>query len=158
MGTPVSGLLWRVSTRWRAAIDRAVTPHGLTHAQYAVLAPLLTLHRSGTRPSQRRLADFTGLEPLYVSKLARSLEQAGLLTRTPDPDDSRAMLLSPTDHGRECAERAIAAVRALQDDLTAPLGGLDSPRTRALVDALHTLLDDRDPADHMPDSPTLEET
>ncbi|WP_092785885.1 MarR family winged helix-turn-helix transcriptional regulator [Actinokineospora terrae] len=140
--TPVSGLVWRVSTRWRAAIDRAVTPFGLTHAQYAVMAPLLTLRRSGNRPSQRRLADFTGLEPLYVSKLVRSLEQAGLLTRTPDPDDSRAMLLDPTDHGRDRTERAVAAVRALQHDLTAPLGGVDSPRTRALVEALRALLEE----------------
>ena len=62
--------------RWRSAIDRAITPLGLTNAQYSVLAPLLGMERSGRRPSQRQLADFTGLEPLYVSKLARALEQA----------------------------------------------------------------------------------
>ncbi|MBM7774611.1 DNA-binding MarR family transcriptional regulator [Actinokineospora baliensis] len=140
--TPVSGLVWRLSTRWRAAIDRAVTPFGVTHAQYSVLAPLSTLQRAGTRPSQRQLADFTGLEPLYVSKLVRSLEQAGLLTRTPDPADSRAMLLSLTDHGSEVAARATTAVRALQDEFTAPLGGVDSARTQALIDALRTLLED----------------
>ncbi|GAA2999838.1 MarR family winged helix-turn-helix transcriptional regulator [Actinokineospora diospyrosa] len=140
--TPVSGLVWRLSTRWRAMIDRVVTPLGLTHAQYAVVAPLSSLQRAGTRPSQRQLADFTGLEPLYVSKLARSLEQAGLVTRTPDPADSRAMLLSLTDRGREVTDQAITAVVALQDQLTASLGGVDSPRTQALIDALRTLLND----------------
>src|SRR3546814_1614378 len=58
---------------WRTAVDRALDPLGLTHAQYVVLASLLALDR----PSQRELADHTGLEALYISKLARSLEASG---------------------------------------------------------------------------------
>ena len=83
--TPVTGLVWRLSMRWRSVIDRVITPLGLTNARYSVLAPLLGMERRGVRPSQRQLADFTGLEPLYVSKLARSLEQAGLLERAGRP-------------------------------------------------------------------------
>ena len=82
----MTGLVWRLSMRWRSAIDRAITPLGLTNAQYSVLAPLLGMERSGQRPSQRQLADFTGLEPLYVSKLARALEQACLIERSGHPD------------------------------------------------------------------------
>ncbi|MER6983053.1 MarR family transcriptional regulator, partial [Streptomyces carpinensis] len=67
-------LVWRLSMKWRVAVDRAVAPLGLTHAQYALMASLYGMSRSGLRPSQRRLADRTGLEPLYVSKLARALE------------------------------------------------------------------------------------
>jgi hypothetical protein len=37
--------------------------------------------------------------------------------------------------------QAIAIVRDLQEELTAPLGGLDSARTKAFVDDLHALLD-----------------
>ena len=126
--------------RWRSAIDRAITPLGLTNAQYSVLAPLLGMERSGQRPSQRQLADLTGLEPLYVSKLARALEQAGLIERSDHPDDSRAVQLSLTDQGREVTAQATERVRGLQDELTAPLGGLDSPATRNLIESLHTLL------------------
>ncbi|PPK67040.1 MarR family transcriptional regulator [Actinokineospora auranticolor] len=140
-GTPVSGLVWRLSTRWRTRIDRAITPLGLTHAQYAVVAPLLSMQRSGTRPSQRELADFTGLEPLYISKLARALERAGLVERVDNPRDSRAVLLSLTERGRDIAEQAVDRVLRLQGELTAPLGGTDDPRTLALVRALRTLLD-----------------
>ncbi|CAM5250393.1 hypothetical protein SGRIM128S_08933 [Streptomyces griseomycini] len=78
-------LVWRLSMKWRVAVDRAVAPLGLTHAQYSVVATLHGMRRSGERPSQRRLADHTGLEPLYVSKLARALEAAGLLERTRTP-------------------------------------------------------------------------
>jgi DNA-binding MarR family transcriptional regulator len=140
-GTPITGLVWRLSMSWRSTIDRAITPLGLTNAQYAVLAPLLAMDRAGERPSQRRLADFTGLEPLYVSKLARALEQAGLLRRTADPTDSRAVQLTLTDQGRDVAGRAVEKVIGLQDELTAPLGGRNSPRTVALVESLRALLD-----------------
>jgi DNA-binding MarR family transcriptional regulator len=145
---PISGLVWRLSMRWRTAIDRAIAPLGLTHAQYAVLAPLLGMDRSGHRPTQRQLADFTGLEPLYVSKLARSLEAAGLVQRTGDPDDTRAVRLALTDEGRSTATAATGAVRRLQEELTAPLGGLTDPKTRALIEALHTLLDSKQETHH----------
>lgn len=133
-------LLWRLALRWRAAVDRAVAPLGLTHAQYSVLASLAGVARRGRRPSQRELADHTGLEPIYVSKLARALEAAGLVTREPDPADSRAVRLGLTDEGHRVAGRAIATVAAVQEGLTAPLGGTASGATRRLVETLQTLL------------------
>ncbi|MGW6892244.1 MarR family winged helix-turn-helix transcriptional regulator [Streptomyces chartreusis] len=134
-------LVWRLSTKWRVAVDRAVTPLGLTHAQYALVASLYGMQRHGERPSQRRLADHTGLEPLYVSKLARSLESAGLLERTRDPRDPRAVQLALTEQGQERTRQAIEVVQGLLQQLLAPLGGLGSARTREFTRELTTLLD-----------------
>ncbi|WP_316740918.1 MarR family transcriptional regulator [Streptomyces sp. MK7] len=146
MGTASEGatpgfLVWRLSMKWRVAVDRAVAPLGLTHAQYSLVASLYGMHRSGLRPSQRRLADHTGLEPLYVSKLARGLESAGLLERTRDPEDPRAVQLALTERGRDVTGQAIKVVHGLLRQLLEPLGGLDSPRTRAFTSELATLLD-----------------
>jgi MarR family transcriptional regulator, organic hydroperoxide resistance regulator len=117
METKVRGnvgfLIWRVSMRWRAATDRALAPVGLTHAQYSVLAPLLGMSASGARPSQRELADFTGLDPVYVSKLVRALEREGFLTRSVK----------------------------VSDRLTAPLGGNAGARTAELAQLLLELVD-----------------
>jgi DNA-binding MarR family transcriptional regulator len=141
LANPTTGyLVWRLSTRWRAAVDRTVAPLGLTHAQYALLASLYGLSRAGTRPSQRELADFSGLEPMFVSKLARALERGGLLERTGNPADPRAVQLALTDRGAGVVVQAIGRVRALQDELLAPLGGAGSQRHRQLVEALQTLL------------------
>jgi len=134
-------LVWRLSMKWRVAVDRAVAPLGLTHAQYSLVASLYGMHRTGERPSQRRLADHTGLEPLYVSKLARALETAGLLERTRDPRDPRAVQLALTEQGREVTGRAIKVVQGLLQQLLAPLGGPDSPRAREFTHDLATLLD-----------------
>ncbi|MGW0869458.1 MarR family winged helix-turn-helix transcriptional regulator [Streptomyces sp. NPDC002740] len=144
-------LVWRLSMKVRVAVDRAVAPLGLTHAQYSLIASLHGMQRAGERPSQRRLADHTGLEPLYVSKLARSLESAGLIERTRDPRDPRAMQLALTERGHDATLRAIEVVQGLLERLLEPLGGLDSPRTRALTDELAILLD-------VPLDPTDEKT
>ena len=151
----VGYLLWRVTTKMRAAVDRALGPLGLTHAQYTLLASLYGYSRSGARPSQRELADWTGLEPIFVSKLARALEQAGLISRATHPSDPRAVQLGLTDSGAETAERAIAIVHALQEELTASIGGTRSQRNRALVHTLETLLGSNDRSDDMAPPATL---
>lgn len=134
-------LVWRLSLKWRVAVDRAVAPLGLTHATYSLLSSLFGMQHSGPQPSQRELADHTGLEALYVSKLARTLEGEGLVQRVRDPSDTRVMRLSLTDHGREVARRAIAVVQDLIDELLTPLGGLDGRRTEMFVRDLTALLD-----------------
>jgi DNA-binding MarR family transcriptional regulator len=138
---PTTGyLLWRLTTKLRAAVDRVLAPLGLTHAQYTLLASLYGFSRTGSQPSQRELADWTGLEPIFVSKLARALEQAGLIERTEHPADPRAVQLRPTDHGADVAQRAIAIVHQFQEEFTAPIGGTQSQRNRDLVHTLQTLL------------------
>jgi DNA-binding MarR family transcriptional regulator len=138
-------LLWRLTMKWRAAVERAVAPLGLTHAQYSLLASLSGLSRQGTRPSQRELADVTGLEQVYVSKLVRALERAGFVERTTHPADPRAVQLALTDAGLEVVDRAIAVVHALQDELVAPIGGTRGPRNRELRETLLTLLEQHGP-------------
>ncbi|MFI8277585.1 MarR family winged helix-turn-helix transcriptional regulator [Streptomyces sp. NPDC085929] len=134
-------LVWRLANKWRVAVDRAMAPLGLTHAQYSVVASLYGMQSAGERPNQRQLADHTGLEALYISKLARALESAGLVERTRDPRDPRAIQLALTDQGQAVTRQAIAVVQELLEQLLEPLGGLDAPRTHAFTDELTTLLD-----------------
>jgi MarR family transcriptional regulator, organic hydroperoxide resistance regulator len=134
-------LVWRLSMKWRVAVDRALAPLGLTHAHYVLLASLYGLERAGQRPTQRELADHTGLEALYTSKLARALEAGGLIQRDRDPADTRAVRLALTDRGREVAVPAITEVAVLVDRLMAPLGGRGAPRAKAFTQDLATLLD-----------------
>ena len=127
--------------KWRVAVDRALAPVGLTHAQYVMLASLYGMERAGQVPSQRELADHTGLEAQYVSKLARSLDADGLIQRTRDATDTRTMRLELTNKGRETIQPAIAEVAAMLDKLLAPLGGRHGARTKSFVADLTELLD-----------------
>jgi DNA-binding MarR family transcriptional regulator len=139
----------------RSAVDRVLAPLGLTHAQYTLLASLYGFSRSGAQPSQRELADWTGLEPIFVSKLARALQHAGLIERAEHPRDPRAVQLRLTDHGTDVARRAITIVQAFLEEFTAPIGGTRSQQNRDLVRTLQTLLNFDNRSDPMPAPATL---
>src|SRR5919201_2568918 len=133
-------LVSRLAVRWRNELDRALAPHGLTGASYAVLASLHALSDRGANPSQRELADFTGLDPMYVAKLARTLASAGLLERADDPADTRALRLRITDRGVAAVEAGRAVVLSLEERRLGPLGGRLSQASLALHDTLLALL------------------
>lgn len=142
--TSTGHLVWRLAVKWRAGLDRALAPLGLTSAQYAVLASLSGLSRSGAQPNQRQLADFAGLEPMFVSKLVRALEKAGLVTRHSNPADPRARQLEVTARGREVVTAGRAVVMALEEQRLAVIGGPASRDSAMLNDTLRTLLGQAD--------------
>jgi len=136
----VGYLIWRLAVRWRAQLDRELAPLGLTSAQYSLLASLRGLSSAGAQPSQRELADATGLEPMFVSKLARALAQAGLVTRGANPADPRALRLDITARGRETVTAARAKVQRLERQRLAVIGGATGPQGTEFAAVLRTLL------------------
>ena|SRR5215831_3587244 len=133
-------MVWRLSMKWRAAVDRAVAPFGLTHAQYVLLATLYGLSLRGARPKQRELAEATGLEPVYVSRLARALEDSHLIVRTEAAADPRAVEITLTPQGEQVIVLAVDAVRRLHEELLEPIGGQQSPDGRRFRGMLRALL------------------
>jgi DNA-binding MarR family transcriptional regulator len=116
---------------------RAVlAPHDLTHVQFVLLASLwwLTDHGDGP-PTQARLAEQAGIDPMMTSQVLRRLEARGLLKRAPDPTDSRALQLRLTSAGRTLVAGALADVEAADDEYFAALGG----EREAFVGALAVL-------------------
>jgi MarR family transcriptional regulator, organic hydroperoxide resistance regulator len=138
---PLTGYyIWRLALKWRAEVDRVLAPLDLTQAEYSLLASLAGLSRAGRKPSQRELSDFSGLEPMYVSKLARALEQDGLLERETNSADPRAFRLTLSEHGAAILDAAYSRVHQLQDRLLSPLGNWDDPRRTEFKQILETLL------------------
>ena len=135
-------LIWHLSTKWRVAVDRALKQFGLTHADHLLLASLREFSRSGAKPSQRELADFAGLDAMYVSKLVRPLEHAGLLRRADHPADPRAFQLELTHLGADLVAQAAAVMRELFDQLLLPIGGRSGKRPAALMRTIGALLDE----------------
>jgi DNA-binding MarR family transcriptional regulator len=85
------------------------------------------------------LAEHVGLDLSTVSRHLQALEGAGLVRRSPDPDDRRAALLELSDTGRELLERNVRARTELIARATAAWPRRD---TTELTRLLHRLTHD----------------
>lgn len=117
-----------LSLRHRARAAQLLAPLGLHAGQEAVL---LELHRAGPR-IQAQLSEALGCEPPSVTLMTRKLEASGHVTRTPDPADKRATVVTLTASGETLVDRitelwvtlAEETVRGLPANLLEPLPGI----------------------------------
>jgi DNA-binding MarR family transcriptional regulator len=96
--------LMRVHQLVLTELDELLRPLGLTFARYEVLV-LLSFSRRGALPLGK-IGERLQVHATSVTPLVKRLENAGLITRTPHPEDGRAVLASITPKGREVTERA----------------------------------------------------
>ncbi|SNR32631.1 MarR family winged helix-turn-helix transcriptional regulator [Puniceibacterium sediminis] len=97
----------------RAAFEHEIAAGAVpvTPSEARVLA---NMYRSGPM-QQKRLACLLGVAPMSLSTFLDRLEAAGLVVRSPDPDDRRAKLVSLTPAaGPVLTEIAEAGLRARQ--------------------------------------------
>jgi DNA-binding MarR family transcriptional regulator len=127
-------LLWRATLRWQRAVTSALKPHELTHVQFVLLASTWWFEGEGDVPTQRRLADHAQTDVMMTSQVLRALESRGLVTREPDPRDTRARRVRLTAAGRRRVAQALGAVEGVDGDFFAahPAGEL-LPTLRALA-------------------------
>ncbi|HWG23553.1 MarR family winged helix-turn-helix transcriptional regulator [Actinospica sp.] len=99
------------------------------------LATLATLERRGAQRVSE-LAGVQGVAQPSMTVLVGSLEQAGLVSRRPDPSDGRAVLVSLTAQGEQfLATRRRAAAERLSE-LVGKLPVADAEALAAAVPAL----------------------
>jgi DNA-binding MarR family transcriptional regulator len=98
-------------------------------------AALATVERHGPL-SPSELAEIERIKRPTVTRIARHLEQAGLIERVTDPQDGRASILSVTTEGRALLRRLRARKTAY---LAKRLAALDAEDRRTLERAAELL-------------------
>ena len=130
----VVGRVSRLARELEARLEPVYREHGLEPGWHDVLA---TLRRT---PSYRlRPSDFTGslmLTSSGTTKRLDKLERAGLIARSPDPDDRRGVIITLTEAGHELIDRVTEAHMANENRL---LGGLGADEREQLADLLRKL-------------------
>ncbi len=101
---------------------RAVlSPLGLTHVQFVLLISTAWLEAHVVTITQVTLARHAQTDVMMTSQVVRTLEEKGLITRTPQLTDSRAKIVSLTDAGRVLVQQANARVEEADAQFFAPL-------------------------------------
>jgi len=95
--------------------------HGISMWGYIVLNAL----EGGPARTQAALAQAIGADKTRIIATFDELQQAGLITREPDPDDRRVRLLSITQAGRQVQAAAQAAIQANEDRVLSRLPPAD---------------------------------
>jgi MarR family transcriptional regulator, organic hydroperoxide resistance regulator len=113
----------------REAADEAMTGHGVRVGQHIVLSVLW--EQDGLAPGE--IARRLGVATPTIVNTATRMEEAGLVTRRPDPADARLVRLYLTPRGRSARGPVREARAALEQRATATL-------TAAERDHLHSAL------------------
>ncbi|MDN0196870.1 MarR family transcriptional regulator [Streptomyces sp. S.PNR 29] len=132
----VFGRLNRLSRAIGDRMEKAYAPYGISRGEFDVLA---TLRRSGEpyTLSPRQLSATLMLTTGGMTGRLDKLERAGLLRRSPDPHDRRALQVSLTEKGLHLIDEAVAAGLAVQ---TEALSALDDEQAGQLADLLRRLV------------------
>lgn len=125
--------LARTFTRVYRELERAFERHGLTPAQFDVLA---TLRGGGEGVTQQELAERLLVTKGNVTGVLDRLEAAGLIERRADPSDRRCNRIHLCRPGRELLARIAPDHRAVVERAT---GGLSHEALRALATWLRAM-------------------
>jgi DNA-binding MarR family transcriptional regulator len=128
----VIGRISRLARELEQRLEPVYREHGLEAGWHDVLA---TLRRSGP-PYRLRPSEFTGALMLTSSgttKRLDRLEQAGLITREPDPQDRRGILITLTPEGIELIDALTAAHLENERRVLAGLSAAEQDRLAGLL-------------------------
>jgi DNA-binding MarR family transcriptional regulator len=115
-----------------AAERPILAAQGLTMWGYVVL---LSLTDEPVR-TQSALAEAIGADKTRIIGDLDALQERGLVTRTPDPDDRRVRLIGLTAEGRQVRKKAQRAIQRGEDELLAVLA---PEERRVFLEALQRL-------------------
>ena len=113
----VGYLLKQAATALRSAMDSVLRPLQLTVPQYSCLEVLD--QRSGLSGAELARATFVTRQSMNV--LLHGLSRRGLITRAAIADSGKALPAELTDAGRKQLRAASTAVRAVEEQMLAPL-------------------------------------
>jgi len=117
-----------------AYYNRVLGPLGLTAQQVMALGALWREENV----SLGKFAERAGMGKAAAVTMIRRLEQMGLVSREPHPDDGRLNLLKLTDKARKLAPQVAEKVALLEKNIESALG---QEETRTLIEALSVIQD-----------------
>lgn len=114
-------LLGQLTMLWQRKIKKVLDPLDLTQTQFVLLAALGWLSKNNNSVTQVDIANQSNADRMMVSKVLRTLEEKGFITRQEHETDTRAKTIRLTNIGEIVLQKAIIEVENADLDFFAIL-------------------------------------
>ncbi|RZJ48082.1 MAG: MarR family transcriptional regulator [Flavobacterium sp.] len=114
-------LLGQVTMLWQRKQKKVLDPLDLTQTQFAMLAALAWLSKKSNSVTQIDIANQTNADRMMVSKVLRTLQEKGFLTRQEHEIDTRAKTIRLTSDGEVVLQKALIEIEKADVDFFASL-------------------------------------
>ncbi len=126
-------LFARIFYGMRSRCEEALRPYGLTPMQFTILATLGRWPELSSAELSRRF----NVTPQTMGEMIGNLERRSLLTRSQDPNNRRALLLSLTEEGRLLVKECNLTMGRVEAEMVAGLSQREQKDLRARLATLH---------------------
>ena len=109
------------------------------HRGYGHILDLLSKHEGLT---QQQIAQMLGIRPQSASEAVTSLEEQGLVEKSPNPQDKRSFLLHITPEGLRRQQEILIRRQENADRILAPLTEEEKETLRVLLQKVVVALDE----------------
>lgn len=115
-------VMWQVSMLWQRKLKGGLDTLGITHAQFLLLAALDFLSNEKNIVSQQDLAKHCRIDKMMTSKILRTLQKKGMLSRKKNKMDTRSKSMILSEEGQELLKKAFKMIDQIDGDFLMPLG------------------------------------
>lgn len=116
-------LLGQVTLLWQRKQKKVLDPLDLTQTQFVLLAAVGWLSKTNESVTQIDIAHQSNADRMMVSKVLRTLEEKGFITRREHKTDTRAKTIRLTATGEVILQKALIEVENADLDFFETLGG-----------------------------------
>lgn len=114
-------LLGQVTMLWQRKQKKVLDPLDLTQTQFALLAALGWLSKKSNAVTQIDIANQSNADRMMVSKVLRTLEEKGFITRAEHETDTRAKTIRLTKEGGVVLQKALIEIERADVEFFASL-------------------------------------
>ncbi|TCD02116.1 MarR family transcriptional regulator [Pedobacter frigidisoli] len=114
-------LLGQLTMLWQRKLKKVLDPLDLTQTQFVLLAALGWLSKNSDAVTQVDIANQSNADRMMVSKVLRTLQEKGFISRQEHQTDTRAKIIRLTATGEIVLQKALVSVENADIDFFAPL-------------------------------------
>jgi DNA-binding MarR family transcriptional regulator len=109
-------LLYHLTMLMQRKMKRELDKLDITHTQFVILASSYMLSKKNESVTQIGIANQSKMDKMMVSKVLRTLQSKGLITRQEHLTDTRAKMILLTEDGIRLFQKAFVIVKQVEKE------------------------------------------